>query len=355
MPTLFGKMVARRELQQLAGDLQQVAGIRLMTLAEGREAGVRIADVRTGSGLRFQVTLDRGMDLSMAEYKGMPIAWRSPEGDVHPSYFEPEGRGWLRSFPGGLMTGCGMTSAGADSEDGGEHPGLHGRLSHLPASTVTTQTRWAGTECVFTVRGRMRESVPFGTNLVLDRTIESFLGRSVIVFKDRVTNEGPVAAPFMILYHFNLGWPFVEEGSRLFLHETAVAPRDADAAAGSGGERECSGPIGGFREQVYYHDCVPDADGHVTILCANSRINCGFFLRYRQRELPRFVEWKMMGEGMYVLGLEPANCLVEGRARERQAGTLQFLAPGEERELLLQCGVVEGDELAEFIRKHRLT
>jgi hypothetical protein len=202
----------------------------------------------------------------------------------------------------------------------------------------------------------MRESVPFGVNLLLERTVEAYLGRSVIVFKDRVTNEGSGPAPFMMLYHFNLGWPFVEEGSRLFLHAKSVVPRDAEAASGSGRERGFSEPVAGFREQVYYHECVPDAEGHATILCANPRINCGFFLRYRQRELPRFVEWKMMGEGMYVLGLEPANCLVEGRARERAAGTLQMLAPGEQRELFLQCGVLEGEkEIDAFVRTHQLS
>ena len=113
MTTLFGKNYSRRELKQRIGHLSQVAGVRLMQLQEGQEAAVRIADVRSGSGLRFQISLDRGMDISVAEYKGMSLAWRSPQGDVHPSYFDPKGLGWLKSFPGGLMTGCGLTTAGS--------------------------------------------------------------------------------------------------------------------------------------------------------------------------------------------------------------------------------------------------
>lgn len=38
-----------------------------------------------------------------------------------------------------------------------------------------------------------------------------------------------------------------------------------------------------------------------------------------------------MGEGLYVVGLEPANCHVEGRCAEREMGTLQILQPGEVR------------------------
>ena len=119
MPSLFGRVIGRNDLLKRVGDLSQVAGIRMMTLADGPERGVRIADARTGSGLRFQVTLDRGMDLSVAEYPRVPLAFRTPVGDAHPALFESEGRGWLRTFAGGLMTGCGMTSAGAPSSTEG--------------------------------------------------------------------------------------------------------------------------------------------------------------------------------------------------------------------------------------------
>jgi hypothetical protein len=38
--------------------------------------------------------------------------------------------------------------------------------------------------------------------------------------------------------------------------------------------------------------------------------------------------------------LEPANCLVEGRDKDRARGILQFLQPGEQREYLLEIGVL---------------
>jgi len=51
--------------------------------ANGRmasNAGCRVAEVRTGSGLTFSVLLDRGMDIGPAAYKGLPLAWVSPTG-----------------------------------------------------------------------------------------------------------------------------------------------------------------------------------------------------------------------------------------------------------------------------------
>jgi hypothetical protein len=342
MAHLFGRDVSRRDLSALSGDLSQVAGIRLMTLAEGREAGVRIADVRTGSGLRFQVTLDRGMDISQADYRGIPLAWRSPGGDAHPAYYEPAGKGWLRTFPGGLMTGCGMASAGAPSVDAGEELGQHGRLSHIPATDVTSSTRWEGDECRLALDGVLREYLPFSYHLVLRRTVEVTLGQSVVRFRDRVRNEGPEGAPVMMLYHFNIGWPLLSPEARLHLRATGVRPRDPEAERGMGKEREFEPPSGGYREQVFYHDVVPDAGGYATAGLVNKGLGLALYVRARQKELPFFTEWKMMGEGMYVLGLEPGNCLVEGRARERAAGRLSILEGGEEREFVVECGVLDG-------------
>jgi hypothetical protein len=93
--------------------MEQIAGIRLVEASEGRARGCRLLDVWTGSGLRFQANADRALDLSYCEFQGLPLAWRSPAGDVHPSYYEPEGLGWLRSFAGGLLTTCGLDQFGS--------------------------------------------------------------------------------------------------------------------------------------------------------------------------------------------------------------------------------------------------
>jgi hypothetical protein len=343
MTTLFGKNYSRSELKQRIGHLSQIAGVRLMQLQEGQEAGVRIADVRSGSGLRFQISLDRGMDISVAEYKGMSLAWRSAQGDVHPSHFDPKGLGWLRSFPGGLMTGCGMTTAGAPSVDAGEELGIHGRLSNLPASNIQTKTEWDGDRCVFKVGGVVREGAIFQSNLVLYRTVEVELGKSVITVHDRVTNKGFRQSPLMMLYHINLGWPLLDDGADVHLNARSMKPRDAEAEKGTASWAKISSPISGYKEQVFYHDLIADNNGLASALLANRTLGLGVFAQYRQKELPRFIQWKMVGEGEYVLGFEPANCLVEGRAKERERGTLQFLEPGETREFLVHIGVLDGN------------
>jgi hypothetical protein len=68
--------------------------------------------------------------------------------------------------------------------------------------------------------------------------------------------------------------------------------------------------------------------------------------------LPQLVEWKMPGVIHYVLGLEPANCRVDGRPTERAAGRLQVLKPGQSQEFDLLLRVLDGrDEVAKAISR----
>ncbi len=355
MITLNGKQYTRRELEQHVGHISQIAGVRMMKLQDGPEAGVRVAEVRSGSGLRFQVTLDRGMDISVADYKGTALAWRSPNGDVHPTFYDPKGLGWLKSFPGGLVTGCGLTHLGAPCVDDGEELGLHGRLSHTPATLVETNTDWQDDKCTFNISGIMREHTLFKQNLSLHRTIEVELGSSVFTLRDTVVNDGFRPSPLMLLYHINLGWPLLDDGAALMLNSQLTTPRDAEATKGVETATKIPGPIQGYKEQVFFHDLAPDWSGFATALLANKRLHLGLYVEYRQRELPKFTEWKMVGEGEYVLGMEPANCLVQGRAKERERGTLKILDPGEKREFLVRIGIVDGDgALDQFIQEKNL-
>ena len=323
------------------GDLSQIGGIRLGEWADGVERGLRVADVRTGSGLTFSVLLDRGMDIGPAAYKGLPMAWVSPAGWGHPAYFDPSGNGWLRTFGAGLLTGCGLTYLGAAGEDEGEPLGLHGRLSHLPASHVCVQDAWQGDECAFWVEGEMRQARVFGENLRLTRRITVALGGNCISIHDRVENLGATVSPLMILYHINLGFPFLDETSDLLAEEHPVEARDAAAEPGLPDWMRFHKPTEGYAEQVFYHDLPVDKNGWSSIQLVNRARKLGLRVGFQKASLPNLVEWKMMGQGQYVLGLEPANCRAGGRSQERARGTLQTLQPGEQREFNVEIEVTE--------------
>ena len=59
MAELYGRAMSRRETSRHAGMLSQFAGVRLMTLGDGVERGVRMLEFRTGTGLRFTALVDR--------------------------------------------------------------------------------------------------------------------------------------------------------------------------------------------------------------------------------------------------------------------------------------------------------
>jgi len=344
MARLFTKPWTRAGLLRYTGDLSQIAGIKLGEWSDGSERGLRVAEVRSGSGLEFTILLDRGMDIGPAWFKGTPLTWISPAGFGHPMYFEPEGLGWLRTFGGGLLTGCGLTSAGAPSEEAGEPFGLHGRLSNLPAQCVRVDKIWQGDDCCFVVEGEMHQARLFGENLHLKRRITIGLGSNTISLHDRVENLGSTESPLMLLYHINLGFPLLDENAVLEAESHSVSPRDSTAEPGLSDWMHFQSPTTGYQEQVFYHDLPADKDGWAGIRLVNHARRMSLGVRFQKTNLPNLVEWKMMGEGAYVLGLEPANCHVAGRLQERGRGTLQSLKPGEQQDFRVEIAVEEDAE-----------
>ena len=336
MAYLFYRSWTHSELLSYVGDLSQIAGIKLGEWTDGAERGLRVAEARTGSGLEFTVLLDRGMDIGPASYKGKALAWISPTGFGHPAYYDPTSANWLRTFGAGLLTGCGLTYVGAPEEDEGEPFGLHGRLSHLPAQRVSVGEAWQGDQCSIWIEGELRQARVFGENLRLKRRITVGLGSSRIAIHDVVENLGAAASPLMILYHINLGFPLLDESCELVAETHTVEPRDAAAAPGLEEWMRFQPPTPGYREQVFYHDLPADANGWAGMQLINRERSLALSVRFQKSTLPNLVQWKMMGQGTYVLGVEPANCWVGGRSKERARGTLQFLQPGEQREFRVE-------------------
>ena len=353
MPELYGKQWSKDQVLERVGDVSQIGGARRVRLADGPEDGVEAVQFRTGSGFNFLAVPGRGLDITIAEHNGRPLAWRSAAGEIAAGLTEEPGLGWLRTFAGGLVTTCGLTYAGAPCEDDGETLGIHGRFSSTPASNVWVDGEWQGDDYRMWARGKIRESRLFGENLLLEREVSGFLGQNRLWIHDRVTNEGSRTTPHMILYHINGGFPAVDEGSVLLAPSVSVKPRDADAEVDKEHYYLNDKPTAGYAERCYYHDLASDGEGLVRAGLVNKNLPggqaFGFYVQYRKSELPKFTQWKQNGAREYVVGLEPANCWVEGRAVERERGTLQFLEPGETREYHVEIGVLaDAGEVSAF-------
>jgi hypothetical protein len=284
-----------------------------------------------GGGLEFDVHPDRALDIGAATINGMPLAWLSSTGITRPDAYEPDGRGWLRTFGGGLVTTCGLDSFGppADDEDG--VAGMHGRIGHIPARV----TEVGVADELITVAGEVRQTGVFQENLLLRRRITSRVGSAALRIEDTVTNEGERSHPHMVLYHVNLGWPLLDAGTVVDIPAASVTPRDADAAEGFEHRAEIGEPVAGTREQVYIHVAGDDHVARVTNEARGLRAT----LRYSDT-LPAIFQWKLTATKHYVLGLEPANTAqIQGRAAARAAGELPRLEAGESRSYAIEIEV----------------
>jgi hypothetical protein len=349
MPELNGRRYRREDLLRRAGRLEQVAGVRLATLGDGVERGVRILEFRTGTGFEFDVVVDRAFDIGRCEHAGRALAWVSPAGFAGPWFYEPEGLGFFRSFGGGLLTTCGLDHALFMAEDTAaqyhyppkptETYGLHGRVSNRPARLTAYGERWEGDECVLFAEGEVLQATVFGEQLLLRRRIEARVGESRLLIRDEVVNVGHDRTPHMLLYHVNVGWPVVDEGAELLVPATAVEARGDHPVQGY---RTVEAPARGYVEQVFEHQLAAGADGQVPVAIVNRRLELGAYEVFRLDQLPHHFVWRMLGEGTYVVGIEPCTNRTAGRLDARARGELTELGPGESRSYELELGALVG-------------
>ncbi|MFB2585789.1 aldose 1-epimerase family protein [Herbiconiux liukaitaii] len=328
---VFGAAVEEALLR--VGSLGQVARVDRFVDDDGPSRGARRLRVVNGGGLEFDVHPDRGLDIGAASFKGLPLAWISSTGFTRPDAYRPDGRGWLRSFGGGLVTTCGLDSFGPPADDVDGVVGMHGPIGNISATLIEV----SATPELVTVTGEVRQASVFHENLVLRRTIRSTVGSSSFTIDDTVTNEAETVSPHMVLYHVNLGWPLLDTGAVIDIPAASVEPRDPDAAGGFDDRAAIGEPTIGFREQVYVHRAGDDRVAHVT----NESRGLRFTLRHSET-LPAIFQWKLTATKHFVLGLEPANTPeINGRAAAREHGILPQLEPGESRSYSIEIEVNE--------------
>ena len=359
MAKLYGSGLSRREVSAHAGMLSQFAGVRLMTLGDGVERGVRMLEFRTGSGLRFTVLVDRAFDIADCEHKGRAIGWHSPSGFRHPGLHEYEGEdglAWLRSFSGLVLT-CGLDHILFMHEHAAEHyhyvhrksvkSSIHGRISTIPGKLLGYGEAWDGDECTLWCEGVVQQSTVFGEDLHLIRRIEAKLGGDDILLKDRVVNHGFYRTPHMYCYHINIGHPVLAEGSRYLapVSETVWAAHAGEDYRKQGvGYRRLSGPRMNFHEQVWQHEMLADAARRVPVAVVNDGLGFGVLVETSKAEFPVQFEWQNFQAGQYAIGIEPSTNHVFGKPFAEGRGELIWLEHGEERSYTTRFMALDGTQ-----------
>jgi hypothetical protein len=312
-------------------DMRQFMDFRESTLPNGS----RIIEAYNSSGLTFTLLPDRGMDIWTAHYNGMPLTWIAP-GSPHPPDY---GKDWLSMFNGGLLTTCGLTHVGP-AEDGRD---IHGNFSRQRAQ-VTHNGNFQDNQFTRELTAEIKQSQLFGEQISVTREYHISLGVPEIRLFDEVKNMGDMPVPFMMMYHCNLGYPLVHEGTKLIVAGDDVYPRDAAAQAGVDTWQTYEAASEAYPEQVFFHH--PKGLGSKPAYTEAILIseNIGLKFEWSTEFMPYLTQWKNTRQGIYVNGVEPGNCIPEGQNAARASGRLVILQPEEVHYFSLRLEILDGLE-----------
>lgn len=310
-------------MNKYIGHTNQLFGVEEMTLTSGKGDGMKLLNVRNGKGLEFFVSVDRCGDIVRLSLKGDNFGYFAPCGYVSPKYYDDKGNGFLKSFTAGFFTTCGLTAVGTPCIDDGEELPLHGTISNTPCENIS---HWICDKAIH-IKAIVRDAALFSHQLILEREYTVSLTKNEIEMTDTIKNIGSSDTPLEVLYHCNMGYPLLSENAKIEIPSTKVQPRNEHARCGIDTCLLCEKPQKGYEEMCFYHKL----DGYTTVSISNPDIKKGLKISYDTASLPFFTQWKMMGEYDYVMGLEPGNCLPDGRKAMREMGKLEILKAGEKK------------------------
>lgn len=333
----------KADLLRHVGSIQQVASVRPVEYGEGRSSRTKAYQVKNGK-MAFTVMADKCLDVSELSYGGVNMTFLSKPGLQGLGHYDTNGEEAIHSIMGGLFFTSGLDNICAPCTIGGVDYPMHGRIRSTPAEHLAADARWEGDDYVLEISGEMREAALFGNNMVLRRKITTKAGSRTITVSDHFTNESFAPQALMRLYHINMGYPFLDENTQLYIPTKSVTARDEEARGHEDAYDHMDAPKDNEPEYVFIHDLKKRPDGSVTVLVVNRPLGLGLKLSWNTENLPYFMEWKSTASGDYVIGLEPANSSVYGRPYHEEHGNVHRLDPLAEESNELTFTVLDGGE-----------
>ncbi len=331
------------ELLKHLGNIDQIAGIRESQLLRSRGEQIHIAEVYNAAGLRFTVVPDRCMDLFDFSYKGVNLSFQSKNGLTSPQAYTAANGEFAEQWPGGMLVTCGLDNVGVHCDEDGAFP-THGRISHVPARNFGTQTRWEHGDYVLRIQGEIHQTKMYSRHLSIQRTIESGLNSKSVKIHDVLTNFEADDEPYMLLYHFNFGYPLLQADTRVETSRADLSPMNPI----SNDYHRMMAPVDGRGEELYFRTNLGEWACGVIY---NERLELGAYISFDTKNLPNMVQWKMMKSHDYALALEPCNTFGLNRAEAKAEGKLAVLPAYSSVENHLELGVLDGlTEIRQFIK-----
>ena len=138
--------------------------------------------------------------------------------------------------------------------------------------------------------------------------------------------------------------------SEIFIPALETKARNAHAQEGIDSWMKTQKADPDYEEMCYYHKLKPDEKNHSSSSSLQSGSELGIAIEIDLSTLDHFVQWKMMGAGDYVMGLEPSNSTIDGIEDAVKNGSMKYLEPGETREYNLTFHILKGREEFEEVK-----
>lgn len=273
-------------MNKMVNNLEQVAYIRRYTLNGGASDGIKVVEVYNGV-LRLLLNESKALDIIQMFHQGTNISYLSK------NTFTKRETDFMSRFEGGMLYTCGVDVVG--DQAGYEN---HGSLHNMPALV----TKCECDEKTVCVEATIRNTELFGRNLVLRRRYETQVGSGKVTLYDELTNEGWREENYSILYHVNVGYPMLDDETKIIVDVDEIVPRNEWSKTNI-----ATAFISEMAQDCCEETCYYLKLNQPSVSVVNKRLSRQFTMSYSGETLPYFVEWKSMASGDYALGLEPST------------------------------------------------
>ena len=292
------------------GNTDQICSAVRSVITDGRASGVRIITIANGK-LNLVLSESNALDVLRLWHEGDNVGFVSKAG-----LYGPDNEDFRHSFPAGMVYTCGLDAIGGVP---GHYP--HGRLHRTPAEIIEFKVDEKGIKIVAVVK----DAALFGSNLVLTRTFEAKAFAEEFTITDRIENRAFQDEKYCLLYHINVGWPFVDEGAKIVGNFKRTIPRNDWAEKCKDKMLVVESPVDKWEENCFFHETT---DGELAL--ENPKLGKRFTVK---SNLKKFVQWKSRASGDYVIGLEPGTSWLDDKL------TYSTLKPGKSATIKLSLKV----------------
>ncbi len=228
---------------------------------------------------------DNALDIVWIKYKGVNLSFLSKNG------LNDGARDFVGNFEGGFLYTCGMDNI-SSCVDGKP---VHGSLHYKKCDSAYAYEQ----DGILYICGEVKESALFGKNLVMKRCFT--VTENSLSIQDTLENQGYLQTDYVLLYHINYGYPFLDECLEIEMPAMQSDPLTQVAEENKGDMFRITAPIDGGDEHVYYHTL---SQGRVRLYNPQKAIAAEMY--YDVEDFPVTLEWKSMISGDYALGIEPS-------------------------------------------------